>query len=178
MLIIMHSSLLWLVSLPFSMMSIVLELYARGQGSKAGKNSNHPCYKQLIMYMYVNLDEKKTFKINDVNLFYRTKLGGNQSESILISQLQNGVALEFERSDPPRRLRLLLSELLFVSSQVSHWSKHNHHIVTLFLTIIALSPQWITLPPLRQNIGSIKPIKFSAFSLILCHNWEIQVSLL
>lgn len=53
MLIIMHSSLLWLVSLPFSMMSIVLELYARGQGSKAGKNSNHPCYKQLIMYMYM-----------------------------------------------------------------------------------------------------------------------------
>lgn len=48
----------------------------------------------------------------------RTKLGGNQSESILISQLQNGVALEFERSDPPRRLRLLLSELLFVSSQM------------------------------------------------------------
>ncbi|XP_062598976.1 integrator complex subunit 2-like [Saccostrea cucullata] len=48
----------------------------------------------------------------------RTKLGGNQTESILISQLQNGVALEFERSDPPRRLRLLLSELLFVASQV------------------------------------------------------------
>lgn len=104
MLIVMHSSLLWLVSLPFSMMSIVLELYARGPGSKAGKDNNHLCYKQLIMYQ----------------LFYRTKLGGNQSESILISQLQNGVALEFERSDPPRRLRLLLSELLFVSSQVSH----------------------------------------------------------
>lgn len=62
MLIIMHSSLLWLVSLPFSMMSIVLELFVRGQGSKAGKNSNHPCYKQLIMYMYVNLDEKKPSK--------------------------------------------------------------------------------------------------------------------
>lgn len=62
MLIIMHSSLLWLVSLPFSMMSIVLELYARGQGPKAGKNSNHPCYKQLIMYMYVYVDEKKTSK--------------------------------------------------------------------------------------------------------------------
>lgn len=87
---------------------------------KPAKNSNHPCYQQLIMYMYVYVDEKKKFKINDVNLFYRTKLGGNQSESILISQLQNGVALEFERSDPPRRLRLLLSELLFVSSQVSH----------------------------------------------------------
>lgn len=56
---LMHSSLLWLVSLPFSMMSIVLKLYARGQGSKADKNSTHLCYKQLIMYMYIYVDEKK-----------------------------------------------------------------------------------------------------------------------
>ncbi len=48
----------------------------------------------------------------------RVKAGGNQSESQLISQLQHGLALEFERSDPARKLRLLLSELLFVMTQV------------------------------------------------------------
>lgn len=47
----------------------------------------------------------------------RQKLGSSQSESILIQSLQNGIALEFERSDSTRRLRLVLSELLFISSQ-------------------------------------------------------------
>ncbi|PNF24457.1 Integrator complex subunit 2 [Cryptotermes secundus] len=48
----------------------------------------------------------------------RQKLGSSQSESILIQSLQNGLALEFERSDSTRRLRLVLSELLFISSQI------------------------------------------------------------
>ncbi|XP_060079254.1 integrator complex subunit 2-like [Ylistrum balloti] len=48
----------------------------------------------------------------------RSKFGGSQTESVLIAQLQNGPALEFERSDPARRIRLLLSELLFVMSQI------------------------------------------------------------
>ena len=52
------------------------------------------------------------------NFFHRVKIGGNQSESQLISQLQHGFALEFERSDPARKLRLLLSEILFVLAQV------------------------------------------------------------
>lgn len=44
------------------------------------------------------------------------------TESVLVSQLQNGLVLEFERSssDPAQRIRLLLSELLFISSEVSH----------------------------------------------------------
>lgn len=48
----------------------------------------------------------------------RQKLGSSQSDSILIQSLQNGLALEFERSDSTRRLRLVLSELLFISSQI------------------------------------------------------------
>lgn len=48
----------------------------------------------------------------------RQKLGSSQTESILIQSLQNGLALEFERSDSTRRLRLVLSELLFISSQI------------------------------------------------------------
>ena len=48
----------------------------------------------------------------------RAKAGSNQSESILIMQLPNGLALEFERSDAARRIRLILSQLLFVVSEV------------------------------------------------------------
>lgn len=42
------------------------------------------------------------------------------TESVLVSQLQHGIALEFERSDsePAQRIRLLLSQLLFISSEV------------------------------------------------------------
>lgn len=54
--------------------------------------------------------------------YFRAKLGGHMTESVLVSQLQNGLVLEFERSssDPAQRIRLLLSELLFISSEVSH----------------------------------------------------------
>ncbi|XP_064613118.1 LOW QUALITY PROTEIN: integrator complex subunit 2-like [Liolophura sinensis] len=48
----------------------------------------------------------------------RAKIGGSQTESVLISQIQQGLAREFEQSDPDRRLRLLLSELLFIMSQI------------------------------------------------------------
>lgn len=49
---------------------------------------------------------------------YRHKAGGSNSESILVSQLQHGLALEFEHSDPLRRLRLVLSELLAIMNKV------------------------------------------------------------
>ncbi|XP_075220865.1 integrator complex subunit 2 isoform X2 [Lycorma delicatula] len=48
----------------------------------------------------------------------RQKIGSAHSDSILVQSLQNGLTLEFERSDSTRRLRLVLSELLFISSQV------------------------------------------------------------
>lgn len=49
---------------------------------------------------------------------YRHKTGASNSESILVSQLQHGLALEFEHSDPLRRLRLVLSELLTIMNKV------------------------------------------------------------
>lgn len=57
---------------------------------------------------------------------FRQKLGGgNQNESVLVQNLANGLALEFECSDPTRRLRLLLSELLLVMAQVKpKWFIH------------------------------------------------------
>lgn len=48
----------------------------------------------------------------------RQRSGTSQSDSILINSLTNGLALEYERSDMTRRLRLVLSELLFIQSQI------------------------------------------------------------
>lgn len=51
--------------------------------------------------------------------FVRHKAGGSNAESILVSQLQHGLTLEFENSDPLRRLRLTLSELLAIMNKVA-----------------------------------------------------------
>lgn len=59
-------------------------------------------------------------------------MDGNISESILISQLEQGPVLEFERSDAARKLRLLLSELLFISSQVVCFLEINSDCITVF----------------------------------------------
>ncbi|KAK6190857.1 hypothetical protein SNE40_002632 [Patella caerulea] len=56
----------------------------------------------------------------------RSKIGGNQTDSVLISNLQHGLVLEFERSDPARRIRLLLSELLFVMSEIKDQKNPNY----------------------------------------------------
>ncbi|XP_026995383.1 integrator complex subunit 2 [Tachysurus fulvidraco] len=53
----------------------------------------------------------------------RHKAGGSNNESILVSQLQHGLALEFEHSDPLRRLRLVLSELLAIMNKVADPNK-------------------------------------------------------
>lgn len=57
----------------------------------------------------------------------RQKGGTSQNESVLISSnLPNGLALEYERSDMTRRLRLVLSELLFVQSQIQENDQSNN----------------------------------------------------
>ncbi|TTK47649.1 Integrator complex subunit 2 [Bagarius yarrelli] len=53
----------------------------------------------------------------------RHKAGGSNNESILASQLQHGLALEFEHSEPLRRLRLVLSELLGIMNKVADLNK-------------------------------------------------------
>lgn len=51
-------------------------------------------------------------------LFSRCRIGP-AGENALISSSPNGLALDFERSDSARRLRLFLSELLSVMAQVN-----------------------------------------------------------
>jgi len=53
-----------------------------------------------------------------MHLIFRQKLGNREQDSVLVQNLQNGLAFEYERADATRKLRLLLSELLFVMSQV------------------------------------------------------------
>lgn len=48
----------------------------------------------------------------------RKVAGGAGGASVLVESLQNELALEFERSEPSRRLRLILSELLRIMSKV------------------------------------------------------------
>ncbi|EFX85507.1 hypothetical protein DAPPUDRAFT_300423 [Daphnia pulex] len=47
----------------------------------------------------------------------RQKLGNQTEDSVLIQSLSNSYALEFERSEPTRKLRLFLSELLTLMAQ-------------------------------------------------------------
>ncbi|XP_043481221.1 integrator complex subunit 2 [Leptopilina heterotoma] len=54
----------------------------------------------------------------------RQKLGNSQSDSVLAQSLQSGLALEFERSEASRRIRLVLSEILFISSQIREQEKN------------------------------------------------------
>ncbi|RUS82280.1 hypothetical protein EGW08_009958 [Elysia chlorotica] len=58
----------------------------------------------------------------------RSKLGSSMSESVLVSQLQQGISIEFERSknDPAHKIRLLLSELLFIASELKDQKAGNY----------------------------------------------------
>lgn len=72
-----------------------------------------------MMCDIISLLKKKQTKQNVIIFFVRHKAGGSNAESILVSQLQHGLTLEFENSDPLRRLRLTLSELLAIMNKVA-----------------------------------------------------------
>ena len=55
---------------------------------------------------------------NRITIFDRQKLGNQTEDSVLIQSLPHSYALEFERSDATRKLRLFLSELLTLISHV------------------------------------------------------------
>lgn len=51
-------------------------------------------------------------------------MGNAQGDSVLAQTYDNGLALQFERSDSTHRLRLVLCELLYIASQVSEFQKN------------------------------------------------------
>lgn len=60
------------------------------------------------------------------NFYFRQKRGSLQSDSVLLKSNQNlPPSLEFERSDSTSRLRLVLGELLYVSSQIHEQQQHS-----------------------------------------------------
>ena len=58
-------------------------------------------------------------------MLLRSKVGNAAGDSVLISNLNIGPALEFERSDATRRLRLVLSELLAIMGQIQSSTKES-----------------------------------------------------
>jgi len=60
----------------------------------------------------------RQFVISYIVFRFRAKLSGSQTENPIIASLPQGIALEFERSDAARKLRFMLSELLFIMYQV------------------------------------------------------------
>ena len=68
----------------------------------------------------VNFQELKQDSQKERQLLKKLNPGEerSQSQSILASSLQYGLAIEFERSDHLRRFRLFLSEMLRVMRQV------------------------------------------------------------
>ncbi|XP_066600597.1 integrator complex subunit 2 [Prorops nasuta] len=54
----------------------------------------------------------------------RQKLGNAHGDSILTQSLQSGLALEFERSESTRRIRLVLSEILYIASQIQEFKNN------------------------------------------------------
>uniref|UniRef100_A0A9L0REB8 Integrator complex subunit 2 n=1 Tax=Equus caballus TaxID=9796 RepID=A0A9L0REB8_HORSE len=101
----------------------------------------------------------------------RHKLGGGSGESILVSQLQHGLTLEFEHSDSPRRLRLVLSELLAIMNKVSESSGEFFFKPSeLFESPVYLEEAADVLCILQAELPSLLPIVDVAEALLHVRN--------
>ncbi|XP_056593232.1 integrator complex subunit 2 [Triplophysa dalaica] len=109
----------------------------------------------------------------------RHKAGGSNAESILISQLQHGLTLEFEHSDPLRRLRLALSELLAIMNKVTD-SNGEFFLKSseLFESPVYLDEVADVLCILQAELPSLLPIIEVAEALLHVKNGEWFLCLL
>ncbi|XP_069040691.1 integrator complex subunit 2 isoform X2 [Lepisosteus oculatus] len=103
----------------------------------------------------------------------RHKPGGANGDSILVSQLQHGLTLEFEHSDPLRRLRLALSELLAIMNKVSD-SNGEFFLKSseLFESPVYLEEVADVLCILQAELPSLLPIIDVAEALLHVRNGE------
>uniref|UniRef100_A0A673MP36 Integrator complex subunit 2-like n=1 Tax=Sinocyclocheilus rhinocerous TaxID=307959 RepID=A0A673MP36_9TELE len=102
-----------------------------------------------------------------------------QNESILVSQLQHGLTLEFEHSDPLRRLRLALSELLAIMNKVAD-SNGEFFLKSseLFESPVYLEEVADVLCILQAELPSLLPIIEMAEALLHVRNGEWFLCLL
>uniref|UniRef100_A0A8C1DTE3 Integrator complex subunit 2 n=1 Tax=Cyprinus carpio carpio TaxID=630221 RepID=A0A8C1DTE3_CYPCA len=109
----------------------------------------------------------------------RHKAGGSNGESILVSQLQHGLTLEFEHSDPLRRLRLALSELLAIMNKVAD-SNGEFFLRSseLFESPVYLEEVADVLCILQAELPSLLPIIEVAEALLHVRNGEWFLCLL
>ncbi|XP_066551754.1 integrator complex subunit 2 [Amia ocellicauda] len=109
----------------------------------------------------------------------RHKPGGSNGESILVSQLQHGLTLEFEHSDPLRRLRLALSELLAIMNKVSD-SNGEFFLKSseLFKSPVYLEEVADVLCILQAELPSLLPMIVVAEALLHVRNGEWFLCLL
>ncbi|KAL1266568.1 hypothetical protein QQF64_002243, partial [Cirrhinus molitorella] len=109
----------------------------------------------------------------------RHKAGGSNGESILVSQLQHGLTLEFEHSDPLRRLRLALSELLAIINKVAD-SNGEFFLKSseLFESPVYLEEVADVLCILQAELPSLLPIIEVAEALLHVRNGEWFLCLL
>uniref|UniRef100_A0A6Q2YNK7 Integrator complex subunit 2 n=1 Tax=Esox lucius TaxID=8010 RepID=A0A6Q2YNK7_ESOLU len=109
----------------------------------------------------------------------RHKAGGANGESILVSQLQHGLTLEFEHSDPLRRLRLALSELLAIMNKVAdsngEWFLKSSE---LFESPVYLEEVADVLCILQAELPSLLPIIDVAEALLHVRNGDWFLCLL
>ncbi|XP_026877932.2 integrator complex subunit 2 isoform X1 [Electrophorus electricus] len=109
----------------------------------------------------------------------RHKAGGSNSESILVSQLQHGLTLEFEHSDPLRRLRLALSELLAIMNKVADSSGEFFlKSSELFESPVYLEEVADVLCILQAELPSLLPIVDVAEALLHVRNGDWFLCLL
>ncbi|XP_075875995.1 integrator complex subunit 2 [Nelusetta ayraudi] len=109
----------------------------------------------------------------------RHKAGGANGESTLVSQLQHGLTLEFEHSDPLRRLRLTLSELLAIMNKVADLNGEFFlKSSELFESPVYLEEVADVLCILQAELPSLLPIVEVAEALLHVHNGDWFLCLL
>ncbi|KAK2149074.1 hypothetical protein LSH36_469g02035 [Paralvinella palmiformis] len=123
----------------------------------------------LVALLSIDFHELEQDAKKEMNI--GNKLGGTQTESTLISQLEQGLTLDFERSDAARKLRLLLSELLFIMSQMKETRVGFYHKSSeLFESDVYLEEVSDVLCIAQAELPSLLPVTEVAEALLHVEN--------
>ena len=73
-----------------------------------------------VDFKEIEADVQKVRRLKD-KLTQAADRTGSKVHGALVGSLQHGLTVEFEKADNPRKFRLLISELLRIIDQVSHF---------------------------------------------------------